>query len=354
MLPCTSMLSTPPSLFSSTCSFSSMMMKTGSEETGALTAAGAELLDMPRSMSTDSPSACREARMLFFFLLPPSCMPLDGPRSLLGKLGRVGSGCMKEGPMSMSEPMPLAPGLAMLLEIPDEIELAKDEREPLPSMRLRSTLVFSISMALRFMTSLVSLILLWMIILCSFSSWLSMSVFCLTCVAVMFSFMPAEMTSSKAKIRSKACRTMVSSSTDSTYIGTTLESSRSVSRSSRMLLCLFVTSNRYSPSRGWYTYLTLLVSTKVCCLPVPTSLGNAASSPSMRIRLMSMNWRDTRALPDLVTTEAARTTIVTGSGRKSRGSEPPLFSPAAVARDLRSWPQGQQALAKRESPIVAG
>ena len=33
----------------------------------------------------------------------------------------------------------------------------------------------------------------------------------------------------------------------------------------------------------------------MCCLPLPTSLGKAASRPSMRIRVMSTNCRDTRA-----------------------------------------------------------
>lgn len=48
-------------------------------------------------------------------------------------------------------------------------------------------------------------------------------------------------------------------------------------------------------SMGWYTYRTFSVSTYVCCFPLPTSLGKAASRPSMRMRLMSMYWRDTRA-----------------------------------------------------------
>ena len=47
---------------------------------------------------------------------------------------------------------------------------------PRPPPPCRSSLVFSISIALRFITSFVSLILLWMIILCSFSSCDSISV----------------------------------------------------------------------------------------------------------------------------------------------------------------------------------
>lgn len=89
-----------------------------------------------------------------------------------------------------------------------------------------------------------SLILLWMIILCSFSSWLSMSVFCLICCTVMFSLWPMEMTSSNAKMSSKAPRVTLSSSMEWMYSGMVLDSKRSVSRSSRMLLDLLVTSTR--------------------------------------------------------------------------------------------------------------
>mmetsp|Transcript_41181 Transcript_41181/g.105291 ORF Transcript_41181/g.105291 Transcript_41181/m.105291 type:complete len:266 (-) Transcript_41181:66-863(-) len=243
-------------------------------------------------------------------------MPLLGPRGRDGGARGRSSSAPKLGPTSMLSmalwggPIPGPPPMPLLL-MPLLMELAKLLSWLLPSIALRSILVFSISIAFFFMTSLVSLILLWMIILCSFSSWLSMSVFCFTCVAVMFSLKPLLMTSSKAKSSSNAAREIASSSSGSTYIGTTLDSSRSVSRSSRMLLCLFVTSSRYSPSSGWYTYRTALVSTKVCCCPVPTSLGNAASRPSMRMRLMSTNWRDTSGLPVFVTREAARTTMVT-------------------------------------------
>ena len=77
-----------------------------------------------------------------------------------------------------------------------------------------------------------------------------------------------------------------------------MDSSRRMSRSSRMFDCLLVTRSRYMVpwSRGWYTYRTFSVSTYVCCLPVPTSLGNAASRPSMRMRVMGTNWRETRAV----------------------------------------------------------
>jgi hypothetical protein len=55
-------------------------------------------------------------------------------------------------------------------------------------------------------------------------------------------------TSSKADSSSKAAAPMFSSSTGGgTYSGSTLDSRRSVSRSSRMLLALLVTSSRYRP-----------------------------------------------------------------------------------------------------------
>mmetsp|Transcript_9910 Transcript_9910/g.38651 ORF Transcript_9910/g.38651 Transcript_9910/m.38651 type:complete len:226 (-) Transcript_9910:2-679(-) len=190
---------------------------------------------------------------------------------------------------------------------------------PMPSMRPYrdppaplSILDLSISNALRFITSLVSLILDCMIILWSFSSCDSISVKVRTCDMVTFSLWPSAMTSSKAKMRSKAARLMPSSSVCCcVYSGRTLPRSRRMSRSSRMLDALLVTRRRYSCpcSMGVYTYRTFSVSTYVCWVPVLTSLGNAASSPSMRMRVIGTYWRDTRALPPLVTTEAARTTI---------------------------------------------
>ena len=49
-----------------------------------------------------------------------------------------------------------------------------------------------------------------------------------------------------AAVRTICLHGLTSSSIESTYSGTTLASSRSVSRSSRMLLPLFVTSSKYS------------------------------------------------------------------------------------------------------------
>ena len=161
-----------------------------------------------------------------------------------------------------------------------------------------SILDLSISNALRFITSLVSLILDCMIILWSFSSCDSISVKVRTCDMVTFSLWPSAMTSSKAKMRSKAARLMPSSSVCCcVYSGRTLPRSRRMSRSSRMLDALLVTRRRYSCpcSMGVYTYRTFSVSTYVCWVPVLTSLGNAASRPSMRMRVIGTYWRDTRA-----------------------------------------------------------
>ena len=85
--------------------------------------------------------------------------------------------------------------------------------------------------------------------------------------------------------------------TEGQYSVSTLASNRSVSRSSTMFEPRVVTRMRNSDSIGWYTYLTLSVSTKVCCLfddLVPLgdvsfkSLGNADSSASMRMRVISL------------------------------------------------------------------
>lgn len=133
------------------------------------------------------------------------------------------------------------------------------------------------------------------------------------------------------------CSLTYSSSKGMAYSGTTFPHRRNVSRSSRILLFLFVTRTRYifcktrewlklSPlhrqetsisqlnaatlrnkgqswiqlkgshtSNGWYTYRTFSVSTYVCCFPDPINLGKAASRPSILIRLISTNCRDTSA-----------------------------------------------------------
>lgn len=51
-----------------------------------------------------------------------------------------------------------------------------------------------------------------------------------------------------------------------------------------------------SSKLGGTQYLTASVSMNVCCLfSDPISFGNAASSPSIRIRVISTNWRDISA-----------------------------------------------------------
>lgn len=77
---------------------------------------------------------------------------------------------------------------------------------------------------------------------------------------------------------------------------TTLANNRNVSKSSKILLALVVMSTTKSCSRAWYTYLTLSVSTNVCCLPVFISLGNAANRPSILARVISTNCLDTRTV----------------------------------------------------------
>lgn len=72
-----------------------------------------------------------------------------------------------------------------------------------------------------------------------------------TCMTLMFSLWPRLITSSKAKMRSKAALlTASSSSMVPAYSGTSFDSSRSVSRSSRILLPLLVTSSRNMPCRN--------------------------------------------------------------------------------------------------------
>lgn len=85
---------------------------------------------------------------------------------------------------------------------------------------LKNTLFFSISLALRFIRSFVSLILLCITNLCNLSSWLSISQYCFTWATVTLSLCPREITSSKAKISSKAALQTPSSSKDGEYSGT--------------------------------------------------------------------------------------------------------------------------------------
>ena len=76
---------------------------------------------------------------------------------------------------------------------------------------------------------------------------------------------------------------------------TTLAKSLRVSKSSNMFEAFVVISSMYNFSKGWYTYLTLSVSTNVCCLPVFISFGKAARRPSIRDRVISTNCREIMA-----------------------------------------------------------
>ena len=208
--------------------------------------------------------------------------------------------------------------------------------EPMPFSRF-SIFCFSISCAFFFITSRVSLILDCRMILCSFSSWLSISMYCRICDMVTFSLWPCEMASSKANSRSNARAEMPSSSSCGQDSGTILESICSTSRSSRMLLDLFVTSTRYmASSSGWNTYRTLSVSTYVCCRPsLPTSFGKADSRPSILLRFISTYCRASRGFPPLVTIAALRTTIAPAApllaGGKGRRAEPGRAAPSRAA-----------------------
>mmetsp|Transcript_18197 Transcript_18197/g.50982 ORF Transcript_18197/g.50982 Transcript_18197/m.50982 type:complete len:343 (-) Transcript_18197:325-1353(-) len=250
IVPWTSRFSSPPSLFRCTLSFSSMSMVQGSVVARAAGASPPPIAMPPAgpvaglgaSTSTASPSLASDSRNSLAFFALPSCMPLDGPRGA-GAVGLDTTGSGRTPKL----------GLVLLSMGSGRSSWLKAGRWALVTLRL-SNLTLSISIAFFFMMSLVSLILLWMIILCSFSSWLSISQFCLTCNTVVFSLCPREMTSSKAKMRSKALMlTASSSSRPWQNSGTSLDTRRSVSRSSRMLLCLLVTSNTYKPSMGWYT-----------------------------------------------------------------------------------------------------
>mmetsp|Transcript_8225 Transcript_8225/g.14104 ORF Transcript_8225/g.14104 Transcript_8225/m.14104 type:complete len:279 (+) Transcript_8225:1213-2049(+) len=245
-VPVTSRFSSPPCLFSCTFSFSSMLSVTGSAEMWDMTVAvGPPDRTTGRSISTASPSFARlSKKSLPAFLALPSCIPLEGPLLAIG-LATEGSGRLKLSIMVTLSPGPLIapePLLPKPVTLAGNMELA---------LALVSILDFSISLARFFMISLVSLILLCMIILCSFSSWLSISQFCLTCRMVMFSLFPSEITSSKAKMRSKACSQTASSSRDwPQNSGTSLDKTLRVSKSSRILLCLLVISTRNRFSMG--------------------------------------------------------------------------------------------------------
>mmetsp|Transcript_17379 Transcript_17379/g.43671 ORF Transcript_17379/g.43671 Transcript_17379/m.43671 type:complete len:242 (+) Transcript_17379:3666-4391(+) len=164
IVPCTSRFSSPPCLLSVTLSFSSMLRVRGSVDRLAVTVVEPNPPAGPAfgtSTSTASPSFASVSRKSLVFLALPSCMPFAGPRLAAG-LGAGGSGLEKLGAASASG---MPPADLLLLE-----PKAVREEGANAAIFLLSILLFSISMAFFFMMSLVSLILLWMIILCSFSS----------------------------------------------------------------------------------------------------------------------------------------------------------------------------------------
>ena len=142
----------------------------------------------------------------------------------------------------------------------------------------------------------------------------------LICARLTFSRHPMATISSKAKIKSKQCSDISFSSEARQYSGITLEKSLKVSKASKILLFFVVINTMYSFSIGWYTYLTLSVSTKVCCFPVFMSFGKAANKPSIRVRVISTNCRETIAFLAFVQTAAANSTM----GRPQVGCAMPL------------------------------
>mmetsp|Transcript_27520 Transcript_27520/g.83727 ORF Transcript_27520/g.83727 Transcript_27520/m.83727 type:complete len:212 (+) Transcript_27520:1182-1817(+) len=108
-----------------------------------------------------------------------------------------------------------------------------------------------IDFALRFISSCASRSLDWRIMMASFSSWESISMFVWISRRLRFSEWPNATTSSKANVISKAfLQTLVSSSSPGQYSERTCAKSLRVSRSSTMLECLLVIITRRSDSTG--------------------------------------------------------------------------------------------------------
>mmetsp|Transcript_9258 Transcript_9258/g.33942 ORF Transcript_9258/g.33942 Transcript_9258/m.33942 type:complete len:273 (-) Transcript_9258:407-1225(-) len=240
IVPWISKFSIPPSFSRLQLTFSSTAIEISSCGTGG--AAGPRSGSSPKSSS----SALSASRNALDPLDLPSCIPFFGielpERSLDACVEREGLSKAGSG---------LERGLDAKGSSWKEDCIPKPMLPPsMPPPIFLSSFVLSISLAFFFITSLVSLILLWMIILCSFSSCDSISVYCFTCCTVTFSLWPREITSSNAKIRSNAAPLMLSSSRACVYSGISLASMRNVSRSSKMFDCLFVTSTRYIPSMG--------------------------------------------------------------------------------------------------------
>ncbi|BAS93287.1 Os05g0311037 [Oryza sativa Japonica Group] len=124
--------------------------------------------------------------------------------------------------LSPPNPEPLPNPLPVMLMSPNAFSttLGPDIAEYPPLSSAVQTFILSSSLAFFFITSLVSLILLCIISLCAFSSWLSISQYCLTCWTVTFSLFPRQMASSKANISSNAVLQTPSSSREGEYSGT--------------------------------------------------------------------------------------------------------------------------------------
>mmetsp|Transcript_9207 Transcript_9207/g.21541 ORF Transcript_9207/g.21541 Transcript_9207/m.21541 type:complete len:356 (-) Transcript_9207:287-1354(-) len=237
----------PPSTCSSAVIFSSISTFTGSNK--GFTTAGAA-----GSTAFSSPPSCCGAGSAI--PKPPSMSP---GRFLPRAMPFFGApGFKVAGPVS-SDMDALHGGagvddstVMLLLFVSLKGMLWKEVASPPVAGSFGCMTLFANSICFLLASSLASLILLCSIIWWSFSSWLSISVYVLICERVTLSLWPNEITSSKANTMSKACLRTCSSLT---WIWqqscTTFASSLKVSRSSRMLLALFVTSTRCRDSIGW-------------------------------------------------------------------------------------------------------
>mmetsp|Transcript_25640 Transcript_25640/g.51342 ORF Transcript_25640/g.51342 Transcript_25640/m.51342 type:complete len:314 (+) Transcript_25640:462-1403(+) len=235
--PLTSRDSTPPSLLRRTDTFSSTLSTTASVETAALRgpsalAAGA-VAGAAMPMRASSASSAFSTSVDCFVLLP-SCMPLPLGGAFFC-CGGGASGCPSASNTRTGFRSSSWNALCMLDPIPP--------MPPSPALA-RCALFWSMAEAFFFASSFASLILLCRIMLCSFSSWLSISSAVFTCVRLIVSRCPMASTSSNASMISNAWSFTVSSSRFGANSGTSRASSRSVSRSSMMLDDLLVTRSR--------------------------------------------------------------------------------------------------------------
>nr|GMD82987.1 hypothetical protein Iba_chr14aCG0740 [Ipomoea batatas] len=175
-VPCMSKLLTPPSRFSVTLSFSSTVKVTGSVG-GRLAGLDWPILGLTSSTIT-SPSAFSDSKNWLVFCDFPSCIPRPFGGAVADADGRPNHLVENES-ISAGNPNPLPkppPVLDMLVSLPKPESIlpepidCRDIKPPFSPPLFFSILLLSISLALRFMTSLVSLILLCKTILCNLSS----------------------------------------------------------------------------------------------------------------------------------------------------------------------------------------